>query len=101
MKKVFQFLGRLLGVAKGPMIEKVIDNGGELLELFAVKQPQVAAALVSSLYVFIDTAAEDAASKSKNDWDDKAVDEAKAELEGFAARHGLVLQNLDAGSPND
>jgi hypothetical protein len=101
MKKFFQFIGKLLGVAKGPVIEKIIDNGGELLDKFALKDPTTAAALVSSLYVFIDTVAEDAALKSKTDVDDVAIDEAKEELELFAARHGLTLQNLDAGTPND
>jgi hypothetical protein len=95
MKKVFQFIGKLLGVAKGPMIEKTIDSLGDSLESFASKKPEAAAALASSLYVWIDTEVENAADKSKNDWDDKAVDEAKAELEAFATRHGLTLQNLD------
>jgi CRISPR/Cas system-associated protein Csm6 len=96
MKKVFEFLGKLLGVAKGPIIERTIDSLGESLESFAAKKPEAAAALVSSLYVWIDTEVENLAAKSKTDWDDKAVDEAKAELEAFAVRHNLTLTNLDA-----
>lgn len=101
MKKVLQFLGKLFGVAKGPLIEKTIDSLGESLESFAAKKPAAAAALVSSLYVWIDTEVEDAASRSKVDYDDIAVDEAKDELEQFALRHNLTLQNLDAGTTND
>jgi len=101
MKKIFEFFGQLLGVVKGPAIHKVVDKGGALLEAFAIKNPTVCSALVSSLYVFFDTAVEDAAVKSKTDVDDIAVDDVKAELEAFAARHGLTLQNLDAGTTND
>lgn len=101
MKKVFQFFGKLFGVAKGPIIERTIDSLGESLESFAAKKPEAAAALVSSLYVWLDTEVEEAAIRSKTDLDNIAVKEAKDELEQFAARHGLVLQNLDAGSPND
>lgn len=95
MKKVIQFLGKLFGVAKGPLIEQTIDTLGEKLEEFAAKQPKAAEALASSLYVWLDTTLEDAALRSKTDLDDTAVDEAKEEIEQFAARHGLTLQNLD------
>lgn len=73
----------------------------EALESYAVKNPAAASALVTSLYAWVDTELEELAAKSKTDVDDLSVDEVKAELEEFAARHGLTLQNLDAGAPND
>lgn len=95
MKKVFEFLGKLFGVAKRPVVERTIDSLGESLESFAQKKPQAAAALASSLYVWLDTEVEDVAKKSKTDIDDIAVEQAKKEIEEFAERHGLTLQNLD------
>lgn len=96
MKKVLAFFGKILGVAKGPIVGQIVETAGESLESFAQKKPQAAAALVSSMYVWIDTEAENAAAKTKTDWDDEAVKDVKAELEAFAARHGLQLQNLDS-----
>ena len=101
MKKLLKFLGRLFGAVKGPAIEKGGDFMEEALENYAVKNPIAASALVSSLYLWVDTELEDLALKSKTDMDDLSVDEVKGELEEFAARHGLTLQNLDAGTPND
>jgi hypothetical protein len=94
MKKVFQFLGQLFGVAKGPLVVKVIDSLGEKLEEFAVKQPQAAENLASSLYVWLKTTLADAAAKTKTDIDDIAVEEALSEIEEFAAKHGLSLPTL-------
>lgn len=101
MKKLFKFLGRLFGAVKGPAIQQGGDFLEEALEAYAVKKPQQAAALVTSLHAFVDTELEDLALKSKTDIDDLSVDEVKGELEEFAARHGLTLQNLDAGGAND
>ena len=94
MKKVFQFLGKLFGVAKGPLVTQVIDSLGEKLEEFALKQPQAAENLASSLYVWLKTTLADAAAKTKTDIDDVAVEEALSEIEDFAARHGLSLPQL-------
>lgn len=95
MKKVFQFLGKVLGVAKGPIVEQFAQTMEESLETFAAKKPQAAAALVSSMYVWVDTELEGLVAKTKNDWDDEGVKDMKAHLESFAAKHNLTLQNLD------
>jgi hypothetical protein len=101
MKKLFQFIHRIFGAVKGPVLEKGGDFLEEALEAYARKKPIQASALVTSLHAFVDTELEDLALKSKTDIDDLSVDEVKAELEEFAVRHGLTLQNLDEGSPND
>lgn len=95
MKKVFKFIGKILGFSKEAVIERAIDRGGEWVESFYARDPENAKRLVIGLYGLIDTVGEDAAERSKADWDDKAVDEAKEELEQFASSKGFTLLNLD------
>lgn len=110
MKKLFAFLHGLFSSGTGKIIIDVaantaISKGGDLLEEglndFYAKSPQSCSAMVASLYVWVDTSLEDLAAKSGTDYDDKAVDAVKAELEKFAAAKGFALTNLDAGTPND
>lgn len=95
MKKVFEFFGKILGFSKEAVIQTAIEKGGEWVESFYSRDPENAKRLVIGLYGLIDTVGEDAAARSKKDWDDKAVDEAKEELEQFAASKGFELLNLD------
>lgn len=80
--------------------DSAIEKGGDLieqsLEKFYASHPQTCIAMVSSLYIWIDTVVEDLAAKSKTPLDDDAIDEAKEELEEFANRHQFVLSNLDS-----
>lgn len=77
----------------------LIDQGGNIakegLDIFYAKNPKACSALVTSLYVWIDTVLEELADKSGTKLDDKAIDEAKKELEAFAAEKGFTLTNLD------
>ena len=101
MKKLWGFLKRVFNSVKGPAIEEGGQFFEEALESYAVKDPVRASALVSSLHAFVDTELEDLAKKTKTDVDDLSVEEIKAELQEFADRHNLTLQNFDAGTPND
>lgn len=96
MKKIWDFIKVWFGSFGADMLT---TQGGELLkdslEKFYEKHPKTCAAMVASMYVWIDTAMEDLAAKSKTDIDDKAVDEAKEELEAFAAAKGFTITNLD------
>lgn len=104
MKKVFAFFHQFFSGGTGQIVLDVaantaISQGGNLLEQaledFYAKKPKECAAMVASMYVWIDTSLEDLAAKSNTIYDDKAVDEIKADFEAFAKRHGFVLSNLD------
>lgn len=106
MKKIFEFIKKIFSgavgqVAGGIAIEQLGQVGEEALEKFYVTNPKACAAMVSSMYVWIDTIVEDITTKSKGNIDDKAVNEAKEELEEFATRHSFELTNLDAGTADD
>jgi len=91
MKKVFQFIGKLFGVAKGPLVENVIDQLGEKLEEFFINHPEEATNLAIGLYAWTNTTLRKAAAKSKTDIDDIAVNEALDEIRDFASKHGISL----------
>lgn len=90
MKKLFALLKRIFGAVQGPVIEQGGDFLEEALESYAAKNPEQAAALVSSLHSWAPEL-KDLAAKSKTDWDDKAVAEIQEELLEFAVRHNLQL----------
>lgn len=91
----------LLGLVANHGIDLVSDNVELLLEKFYQKKPLQAAALASSLYIWIDTVVEDYAETTNTEIDDKAVDEFKEDIEKFAALHNITLTNLDTGTVND
>lgn len=101
MKKFIAFIKRVFSgpvaeIGIGIGIDQLGDLGLEALEKFHEKHPVACKAMVSSMYVWIDTIVEDMADKSPGKLDDKAVDEAKKELEAFATKYGFELTNLDA-----
>jgi hypothetical protein len=77
-----------------------IDKGGDFLEealnKFYVKSPKMCAAMVSSMYVWVDTIVEDLAATTNTEIDDDGVDEVKEQFEKFAFAKGFTLTNLDA-----
>lgn len=101
MKKVWEYIKSIfVKASEGIAADIAIDQAGNLMEeslnKFYEKHPKTCAALVASMYVWIDTSVEELADKSKTTIDDKAVDEAKKELEAFALAKGFTLTNLDA-----
>jgi len=102
MQKIWEFIKSwFINIGADSAIESGGDLIEEALEKFYITHPQTCISMVSSLYIWVDTAVEDLAAKSNTKIDDNAVDEAKEELEEFANRHGFQLTNLDAGTTND
>jgi hypothetical protein len=97
MKKLWEAIKGIFG---GIGADLLIDKGGDIVQEglndFYGKNPKACSAMVSSMHVWLDTSIEDLAAKSKTKLDDKAVKEAKTELEAFAAAKGFTLTNLDA-----
>lgn len=96
MKKLLEVLKSFFGgIGADFAIDKLSDTLEGALEKFYAKDPAKCTALIQSFYAWIPTL-EELAAESKTNIDDKAVAEAKADFEKFAAAKGIELPAASA-----
>ena len=74
------------------ILEKVLTT---LFDTIVTKQPEHGKVVLASLYPVVDVELEGLADDTKNKIDDAVVDAVKKAMEDVAAKHGIILSNVD------
>ena len=95
---MLEFIVNLFGKAIKDLIKARMIVALAALKL---KDEKAYKTVLTSLYPVIDVQLEDVTDKTKTGADDMLVDGIKEAMEESAAASGIVLPNLDAGTPGD